>query len=56
MASIARDLRHVLAVAFPRPESDADLLTRFVATLMNRPSPRSFAGMDRLCCGSAGVS
>ncbi|HEY2785629.1 MAG TPA: sigma-70 family RNA polymerase sigma factor [Fimbriiglobus sp.] len=32
MASLARDLRHVLAVALARPESDALLLRRFVTT------------------------
>jgi RNA polymerase sigma factor (sigma-70 family) len=32
MASLARDLRHVLAVAFPRAECDADLLGRFAAS------------------------
>jgi RNA polymerase sigma factor (sigma-70 family) len=31
MASLTRDLRHVLAVAFRRPDADAELLARFVA-------------------------
>jgi RNA polymerase sigma factor (sigma-70 family) len=31
MASLTRDLRHVLAVAFRRPDTDAELIGRFVA-------------------------
>jgi RNA polymerase sigma factor (sigma-70 family) len=31
MASLTRDLRHVLAVAFRRPDADSELLGRFVA-------------------------